>query len=61
MTFVMDGRGPRVLVVADGFYEWAKDPATGAKTPVRIKLRSDEPLRWPPTLFSLPELDRIAF
>jgi putative SOS response-associated peptidase YedK len=39
-------RGPfkkrRCLVVADGFYEWRKNP-DGTKTPFRFELRSGEP------------------
>lgn len=40
-------RGPfkkkRCLVLADGFYEWRKNP-DGTKTPMRFELKSGEPL-----------------
>lgn len=33
----------RCLVIADGFYEWMADPGGRTKTPMRIRLKSDEP------------------
>ena len=40
-------RGPfeksRCLVLADGFYEWARNPRGRGKTPMRIVLKSREP------------------
>lgn len=33
----------RCLVLADGFYEWRKEPGGEAKIPMRIRLRSGEP------------------
>lgn len=32
----------RCLIIADGFYEWAQEPGTKAKTPIYIKLKNDE-------------------
>jgi putative SOS response-associated peptidase YedK len=33
----------RCLIVADGFYEWAKEPGTKSKTPMYITLKEREP------------------
>jgi putative SOS response-associated peptidase YedK len=33
----------RCLVLADGFYEWRKDPGRTAKTPMYIRLKSGKP------------------
>jgi putative SOS response-associated peptidase YedK len=33
----------RCLVLADGFYEWRKEPNSKAKTPMYIRLADDEP------------------
>ena len=32
----------RCLVLADGFYEWRKEPTVGGKTPMYVRLRSEE-------------------
>jgi putative SOS response-associated peptidase YedK len=34
----------RCLVLADGFYEWQKVPGNPRKQPMRIRLRSEEPI-----------------
>ena len=36
-------RQRRCLVLADGFYEWRKDPGRTAKTPLYIRLKSGKP------------------
>ena len=36
-------RRRRCLVLADGFYEWRKEPGRRAKTPMYIRLRSGQP------------------
>jgi putative SOS response-associated peptidase YedK len=36
-------RRRRCLVLADGFYEWRKEPGQRAKTPMYIRLKSGEP------------------
>ena len=36
-------RRRRCLVLADGFYEWRKEPGQRAKTPMYIRLRSGQP------------------
>ena|SRR5437667_1997384 len=33
----------RCVIVADGFYEWAKEPGTKSKTPMYITLKDHEP------------------
>ncbi|HLF25973.1 MAG TPA: SOS response-associated peptidase [Anaerolineae bacterium] len=33
----------RCLILADGFYEWRKEPDSKTKTPMYIRLKSDEP------------------
>ncbi len=36
-------RKRRCLILADGFYEWRKEPGAGAKTPMYIRLKSGKP------------------
>jgi putative SOS response-associated peptidase YedK len=36
-------RRRRCLILADGFYEWRKEPGSGGKTPMYIRLESREP------------------
>jgi len=36
-------RRRRCLILADGFYEWRKEPGRRTKTPMYIRLKSDEP------------------
>ena len=36
-------RRRRCLVLADGYYEWRKEPGGGAKTPFYIRMTSEEP------------------
>jgi putative SOS response-associated peptidase YedK len=40
-TFQMPIRARRCLVIADSFYEWKHDPATGKKHPMRIFPKND--------------------
>ena len=37
-------RRRRCLVLADGYYEWRKDPVGGAKTPFYIRMASEMPI-----------------
>jgi putative SOS response-associated peptidase YedK len=36
-------RRRRCLILADGFYEWRKEPGSKAKTPMYVQLKSGEP------------------
>jgi putative SOS response-associated peptidase YedK len=42
-SFRVAYRRRRCLVLADGFYEWRKEPAGGPKTPMYIRLKSEKP------------------
>lgn len=42
-SFKTPYRRRRCLVLADGFYEWRKEPGRRAKTPMYIRLKSGEP------------------
>lgn len=42
-SFRVAYRKRRCLIIADGFYEWRKDPGGKGKTPFYIRLKSGEP------------------
>lgn len=42
-SFRVAYRRRRCLILADGFYEWRKEPGRKAKTPMYIRLESSEP------------------